>query len=50
MTFKILIKRVIVCGTKDNLFRERLFREWSLTLSKTITGDHAAEETLKHTR
>ena len=50
MTFKTLIKRAIVLGTKDNFLRERLFREWSFTLSKRITADHAAEETLKYVR
>ena len=39
---------MIVCGTKNNSFRERLLRECDLTLSKAISTDHATEETRKH--
>ena len=41
---------MIVCGTKDNSLRERFLRECDLTLSKAISGSHAAEETRKHAR
>ena len=44
-----LIKDIIVCGTKGNSLRERLFRECGLTLSKAISAGHAAE-TRKHAR
>ena len=39
---------MIVCGTNDNAFRERLLRESDLTLSKAINAGHVAEETRKH--
>ena len=42
-----LIKDMIVCGTKDNSLRERLLREYDLTLSKAISAGHAAEKTRK---
>ena len=45
-----LIKDMIVCGTNDNAFRERLLRESDLTLSRAISAGHAAEETRKNTR
>ena len=45
-----LIKDMIVCGTNDNAFRERLLRESDLTLSRAISAGHAAEETRKHAR
>ena len=41
---------MIVCGTNDNAFRERLLRESDLTLSRAISAGHAAEETRKNTR
>ena len=39
---------MIVCGSNDNAFRERLLRESDLTLSRAISAGHAAEETRKH--
>ena len=45
-----LIKDMIVCGTNDNVFRERPLRESDLTLSRAISARYAAEETLKHAR
>ena len=45
-----LIKDIIIFGTRDNSLRERLLRECDLTLSKAISGDHAAEETREHAR
>ena len=36
---------MIVCGTNDNAFHERLLRESDVTLLKAIAGGHAAEET-----
>ena len=41
---------MIVFGTKNNSLRERLHREFDLTLSKAISVCHAAEETHKHAR
>ena len=41
---------MIVCGTNDNTFPERLLRESALTLSRAISAGHAAEKTRKHTR
>ena len=41
---------MIVCGTNDNTFRERLLRESDLTLSKVISAGLAAEETRRHAR
>ena len=41
---------MIVFGTKNNFLRERLHREFDLTLSKAISVCHAAEETHKHAR
>ena len=43
-----LIKYMIVFVTNDNAFRERLFREPDLTLSRAISAGHAPEETRKH--
>ena len=43
-----LIKDKILCGTRDNSFRERLLQECHLTLSKAISAAYAAEETCKH--
>ena len=39
---------MIVCGTNNNAFRERLLREFDLTPSRAISAGHAAEETWKH--
>ena len=41
---------MIVCGKNDNSLRERLLREYELTLPKAISAGHAAEETRKHAR
>ena len=43
-----LIKDMIDCGTNDNAFRERLLREFDLTLSRIISAGLAAEETRRH--
>ena len=47
---KFLIKDMIVSGTNDNAFHERLLRESDLTLSRAISAGHAAEKTQKHAR
>ena len=48
---KVTITKVmIVCGTNDNAFREKLLRESDLTLSRAISAGHAIEETRKHDR
>ena len=39
---------MIVCGINDNALRERLLRDSELTLSRTISAGHVAEETQKH--
>ena len=41
---------MIVCGTNDNAFREKLLRESDLTLSRAISAGHAIEETREHDR
>ena len=41
---------MIVSGTNDNDFRERLLRESGLNLSIAISAGHAAEENLKYGR
>ena len=41
---------MIICGTNDNAFRERLLRESDLTLSRAISAGHAAEVAQKHAR
>ena len=45
---EFLIKDMIVCGTNENAFRERLLTESDLTLLRAISAGHAAEETWKH--
>ena len=39
---------MIVCGTTNNYLHEGFLRECDLTLSKSISADHDAEETRKH--
>ena len=41
---------MILCGKKDNAFREKLLRESDLTLSRAISAGHAGEKTGKHAR
>ena len=41
---------MIVCGTNDNAFHEKLLGESDLTLSRAISAGHAIEETRKHDR
>ena len=41
---------MIVCGTNDNAFREKLLRESDLTLSRAVSAGHAIEETREHDR
>ena len=41
---------MIVCGTNDNAFHEKLLRESDLTLSRAISAGHAIEETREHDR
>ena len=41
---------MIVCGTNDNAFREKLLRESDLTLSRAISAGHAIEESREHDR
>ena len=41
---------MIICGTNNNAFRERLLRQPDLTLSRAISEGHAAEETQKYVR
>ena len=41
---------MIVCGTNDNAFREKLLRESDLTLSRAISAGHTIEETREHDR
>ena len=39
---------MIVCGSNDNVFCERLLRESDLTFLRAIIAGHAAKETRKH--
>ena len=41
---------MILCGNKDNAFREKLLRESDFTLSRAISAGHAGEKTGKHVR
>ena len=43
-----LINDMIICGTNDNVFCERLLGESDLTLLRAISAGHAAEKTQKH--
>ena len=39
---------MIVCGTNDNAFRQRLLKEYDFTLSRAISAGHAAKESRTH--
>ena len=41
---------MIICGTNDNAFRERLLRESDPIFRRASSAGHAAEETRKHAR
>ena len=43
-----LVRDITICGLADNRLRERLLRDPSLTLEKTIELGQAAEETKRH--
>ena len=42
------MRDIIICGLADNCLCERLLRDPSLTLEKTIELGQAAEETKRH--
>ena len=44
------MRDIIICGLADNRLRERLLRDPSLTLEKTIEVGQAAEETIRHVK
>ena len=39
---------MIVCGTNDNAFCQRLLKESDFTLSRAISAGHAAKESRTH--